>query len=443
MRAQLVHLSGPRRGQTKTYAEQNLLLGTDPDAHIAFGSGLKVVPRHAELAYSPQDCAFVLRAIGGPVFVNRRQVQEVHLEDGDMLEIGTGGPRLRFHTYSPSGAVCKPVRRMLSDAGDVGRDAGLFAFTRSFIRDLLTHATWQLKVFFPLVVLTITGAVAYLGGWLGAQSPVRRLEAREREQGQVLTRVHDEFARGVCLVHGIYGFRVRATEPPLWAQTEDGSRLEIEYTGSGFLVDPSGTILTNRHVVRPWTVDDRVQPLLRVGFEPVFFRLTVTFPGRDPFTVDATRAEVRQDDVDVALLRADRILVADIPVLRLSDAEPRRALGRRVFVLGYPTGLRALLAKADPALARRLTAEPDADQTSIIAGLAAADAIRPLVTQGVLADVTDANLVYDADTTSGGSGGPVLGDDGVVIGVNYAILQEFGGSNFGVPVRFARELLGR
>ncbi len=443
MRAQLLHLSGPRRGQTKTYPEQNLLLGTDPDAHVGFGSDTPVAPRHAEIAYSPDDCTFVLRAMGAPVFVNRRQVKEVHLEEGDMIELGMGGPRLRFHVYSPPGSVCKPVRRMLSDAGDVGREAGVFAFTQSFIRDLLTHATWQLKVFFPIVVLAITGAIAYLGGWLGAQSPVRRMEAREREQGAVLQRVHDELARGVCLVHGIYGFKMRASEPPRWAQTEDGQRLEVEYTGSGFLVERSGTILTNRHVVKPWTVDERVQPLLRVGFEPVFFRLAVTFPGHDPILVDAARTEVRQDDIDVAVLRADAILVADVPVLHLSSTEPRRALGHRVFVLGYPTGLRALLGKADPALARRLTTAPDADQTSIIAGLAAADAIRPLVTQGVLADVTDNNLVYDADTTSGGSGGPVLGDDGTVIGVNYAILREFGGSNFGVPVRFARELLGR
>lgn len=443
MRAQLVHLSGPRRGQTKTYPEHNLLLGTDPDAQVRFAPGPGIAPRHAEIAYSPQNCTFYLRVLGGKVFVNHREVQEVQLQAGDLLELGADGPHLRFHVYVPPGSVCKPVRRMLSDAGDVAREAGLFAFTLSFARDLLTHATWQLKVFFPIGVLAIISTVAYLGGWLGAQSPMRRMEAREREQGEILTRVHDEFARGVCLVHGIYGFRVRGSEPPQWAQTEDGTRLEVEYTGSGFLVDHTGTILTNRHVVRPWTADERVQPLLRVGFEPVFFRLAVTFPGHDPVVVEPDRAEVRQDDVDVALLRAPAVLVADVPVLRLSEKQPRTALGRRVFVLGYPTGLRALLAKADVSLARRLTSEPDANQTSIIAGLAAADAIRPLVTQGVLADVTDANLVYDAETTSGGSGGPVLGDDGSVIGVNYAILREFGGSNFGVPVRFARELLGR
>ena len=42
-------------------------------------------------------------------------------------------------------------------------------------------------------------------------------------------------------------------------------------------------------------------------------------------------------------------------------------------------------------------------------------------------------VVYDADTTHGGSGGPVLSLDGRVLAVNAAILEDFGGSNLGVP----------
>ena len=55
--------------------------------------------------------------------------------------------------------------------------------------------------------------------------------------------------------------------------------------------------------------------------------------------------------------------------------------------------------------------------------------------------MTSAAVVYDADTTSGGSGGPVVNLDGEVIAVNMAILPEFGGSNLGVPIDKARELL--
>jgi S1-C subfamily serine protease len=67
--------------------------------------------------------------------------------------------------------------------------------------------------------------------------------------------------------------------------------------------------------------------------------------------------------------------------------------------------------------------------------------IRPLVTQGHVGDVLADKIVYDAQTTSGGSGGPLLNREGSVIGVTFAVVKGFGGSNFGVPIRFASPLL--
>ena len=64
-----------------------------------------------------------------------------------------------------------------------------------------------------------------------------------------------------------------------------------------------------------------------------------------------------------------------------------------------------------------------------------------MITQGALNEVKERRLVYDAETTGGGSGGPVFGPDGIVIGVNFAVTRDFAGSNFGVPIHFARKLL--
>ncbi len=79
--------------------------------------------------------------------------------------------------------------------------------------------------------------------------------------------------------------------------------------------------------------------------------------------------------------------------------------------------------------------------TGMIRELAKRNAISPIITQGALNEVKDRKLVYDASTTSGGSGGPLFGPNGTVIGVNFAITRNFSGSNFGVPIRFARALL--
>jgi serine protease Do len=53
----------------------------------------------------------------------------------------------------------------------------------------------------------------------------------------------------------------------------------------------------------------------------------------------------------------------------------------------------------------------------------------------------DDKIVYDTATTSGGSGGPLFNRDGKVIGVNFAILTNFGGSNLAIPIRYADELV--
>ena len=73
--------------------------------------------------------------------------------------------------------------------------------------------------------------------------------------------------------------------------------------------------------------------------------------------------------------------------------------------------------------------------------LARRNLIRPLITQGHIGDVLPDKIVFDAQTTPGGSGGPLFNQQGKVIGVTFAVLKGFGGSNFGIPIRFSQPLL--
>lgn len=79
--------------------------------------------------------------------------------------------------------------------------------------------------------------------------------------------------------------------------------------------------------------------------------------------------------------------------------------------------------------------------TQAIEQLATSNRISPLLTQGIVSNFDEFKIVYDAATTHGGSGGPVFNSSGEVIAVNFAILPDYQGANFGVPIRFARELL--
>lgn len=262
-----------------------------------------------------------------------------------------------------------------------------------------------------------------------ADEDVRRRVAMQRAM--------DEYARGVCLIHGIFTLYERGDEGLVQAADTEGNPLALEYLGSGFLVSERGDILTNRHIAEPWWNNDTVAPLLQRGLEPAFVRLTVTFPGRDSIAVDPKTIRVRDDGVDLAVLR---VHVPNAPVLPLSSRDPKELRGQRLMLLGYPTGLSALLARAEPDVVSDALAEAN-DTTTLISALSKRSVIVPVITHGTLNDATEYKIIYDAITTSGGSGGPVFGPDGDVIGVNFAVLRDFQGSNFGVPIRFVRSLI--
>ena len=107
---------------------------------------------------------------------------------------------------------------------------------------------------------------------------------------------------------------------------------------------------------------------------------------------------------------------------------------------GYPTGIEGILARAGTDVTRQVAAHTH-DVTEIMSSLAAQHLIRPTTTQGHIGDILPDKIVYDAATTSGGSGGPLFNREGKVIGVNFAMLTGFGGSNLAIPVRFAEGLV--
>jgi serine protease Do len=109
--------------------------------------------------------------------------------------------------------------------------------------------------------------------------------------------------------------------------------------------------------------------------------------------------------------------------------------------MGYATGLAAILARTDEDTAQKILQDSGNDVPAMLKELAKRNLIRPLITQGHIGDVLADKIVFDAQTTSGGSGGPLFNREGKVVGVTVAVLKGFGGSNFGIPIRFSQPLL--
>jgi S1-C subfamily serine protease len=275
----------------------------------------------------------------------------------------------------------------------------------------------------------------------------------ERAAGERIVR---ELGPGVCLIQGAYVFRDSDGRPlrlrldrdgtpakdadgnPLLDPEGAGPVLEVEFLGTGFLVDRRGLVLTNRHVAEPWWNDGEARSLAELGFSPGLTTLRAFFPRqKQPFVLTPG---VLAERADVALLRCD-LRGLRLPALPLDRSGRGAVTGQPVVLVGFPAGIEAMLAKADADVARAVLESAGTSTGRISEALAQRGLVRPSTTQGHIADVTDTDVVFDAPTTQGGSGGPLLNRSGVVIGVSYAVLARFGGNSFAVPIRHALPLV--
>jgi serine protease Do len=164
--------------------------------------------------------------------------------------------------------------------------------------------------------------------------------------------------------------------------------------GSGFLVDATGSIVTNNHVVQGATT---LKVKLDDGRE---FDARVV--GRDPRT-------------DLAVLKIDA--GGALPHLALGDSNRARP-GDWVVAVGNPFGLGG----------------------TVTTGVVSARG------RDIGAGPYDDFLQIDASINSGNSGGPLFALDGSVIGVNTAIFSPSGGSvgiGFAIPSNMVRQVVAQ
>lgn len=506
--AQLVttvsHLSGPRRGKTEKLSGRTLRIIGTPDGGVRFASpdASEGEAQIATLHRAGQGYELVAEE-SARVWVNGARTDSRLVQSADIVELGDGGPVLRFrlHTHAH---VHKSLSQAFSDCLEcakrdqrpaVGRATGLFA---GMVKELATQTSlWfrgsvvaALIAFAGFAVFTTLHTKGLEQRLAEEQTRIQGLqELLERAESQALTRdellvMRSEIEQGltttvqrvevlearsaaareaiagaapsVVFIQGSFGFDDSATGRPLRfllgpsgkplrtplgrpavTLEGEGPPVEVNYTGTAFVIDAHGLLLTNRHVALPWENDRAYQEVIeKLELTPSIRRLLGYLSGeKTPFEVALVRAS---NDADVALLRCEETATLREPLtLRLES--PRA--GDEVIVLGYPTGVRALLARAGERFVDQLSERDELDFWAVAEALAAAGLIAPLASRGIVGQVTEQAIVYDAETTQGGSGGPVLALNGEVVAVNAAIVPEFGGSNLGVPVHYVRTLL--
>jgi serine protease Do len=162
--------------------------------------------------------------------------------------------------------------------------------------------------------------------------------------------------------------------------------------GSGFVIDSSGLVVTNNHVIAD---ADEITVTLQDGKD---YKAEVV--GRDTKT-------------DLALLRIKA--PAPLPALKFGDSDQTR-VGDWVLAIGNPFGLGG----------------------TVTAGILSARA------REINAGPYDDFLQTDASINRGNSGGPMFNMSGEVIGINTAIYSPSGGSigiGFAIPSNLARPIV--
>jgi S1-C subfamily serine protease len=521
----LIHLSGPRRGEADTVDRLPAAIGSDPSSRVAIPG---IAGTHAVLVERQEAVVLADGGSGEETLLLGEPVREATLRDGDVIELGRGGPKLRFRREDgPPVSLAKAVAWARPEAAPRSA-ADTAAFLQAVVRETVARTSRLFRV--TVAVVLVLGALALLfSQWRAHQlrQEVKRLQeemaASDRERRELLARIDEERGRagqerlaleaqiagararearleerlrevqsaeaqavrsdlaatrerlaaleseraagervirdyggGVALIQGRYAFydqegrglRIALDEQGQARRNDDGGPVlavdgtgplyTTEYLGTGFLVDRRGRLLTNRHVAEPWWSDPATERLAEGGLTPRFLAFRAFFPRvSEAFELETERVSARFDLATVRLDLGQR----RVPVLPLDRTGRGAVAGQPVVVLGYPAGLEALLAKADAAVVQEILSEGEATVERVTQALSRRGLIRPSSTQGHIGDVTKTDVVFDAPTTQGGSGGPVLNRDGKVIAVEYAVLRQFSGSSFGVPIAHALELL--
>ena len=188
----------------------------------------------------------------------------------------------------------------------------------------------------------------------------------------------------------------RSGSDPFFTPPERPQERTERGTGSGFIFDPKGLILTNAHVVDQ---ADQVFVVLKDGQQ---FQGEVL--GTDPLT-------------DLAVVKID---AQDLPVAELGNSE-NLLPGQWAIAIGNPLGL----------------------DNTVTVGIISATG-RSSAAIGSPDQRVDF-IQTDAAINPGNSGGPLLDLRGEVIGVNTAIISGAQGLGFAIPVavasRIARQLI--
>lgn len=389
MHVTFTHLIGPNKGERLRFDEARISIGRAPDNALCLGDrARRVSSHHAEVIRRGDQ--YLLRDLGSTngTMINGRRVVVSELDPDDLIELGAGGPLLRFGVEldSTEDQAETIVERRRDPSGSFANKSDA---PPPHARGLRSNS-----------VLLVALVAAMLVGAVGGIVAASRLRALDPERVNI-TEVVEENADAVVFIR---------TEFELLDSNGQVTTTEAR-TGSGFVASNGGLIITNRHLVRDWEYNSSAP-----GLTGRITKIEVTLPHQKS-----------GDEIPAEIYKLGASSVTDVAILRISSpgGPPVRGFdsdiehtnqGDEVVVIGYPLGL-DLLHKTN-------------DVT-----------VDPSVSSGIVSRVGHDYIQLNLRAYRGNSGGPVLNRRGEVIGILTAKLGDAQDITLCTPIGAALALI--
>ena len=391
------HLTGPKKGQRETFGPEPISIGRASNNSLRFGDGeRRVSAHHAEIRRKGR--AFILRDLGSTngTMINGRRIVVSEIRDDDMIEVGAGGPLLRFNLEIDDVAIEPAAPDPKSDGRAATANPPLeqSAIVRLVEKEVRLR-TGNLPLVAALLVALLVGAVG--GIWLYSRA------GGPGNHGLSFAEIAEQSGPAVVFIRAEFEI------------VDDSGQVLSSYSrsGSGFVISPGGRIITNRHLVRDWEYNPPPP-----GASGRTSRIAVILPGhRRDEAVAARISHISPEaGIDVAVLE-----VMESDQIRLPQGIPpaseQISQGEDVAVIGYPLGLDLL----------KLTRE---------------DRIENSFTTGVVSRVSADVIQLSLRAYQGNSGGPVLNRKGEAVGILTSNVQYAQDLTLCIPIAAVMEILG-
>ena len=395
----ITHLTGARRGACEEFIDEIITVGRAADNRLCFADGERRVSSHHAQITRHGD-AFLIRDLGSTngTMINGRRIVIGELNRDDLIEFGAGGPLVRFNisettqppetsqvSFSQDGNAQVPKRR------DFSRKERLKRSLKRFLRQRKNNV----RLTTAIVISMIMGAA--FGIWLSS-----RFNSLDSEQLSFAA-IAERNSAAVVFIRCEFELLDNA-----------GSVVLTEArTGTGFVISPSGLIVTNRHLVRDWEYNEPP-----TGMTGRAKKIEVVFQHKHrEEAIPATVAYLSSDvAVDLVILRITP--PPEMPVVYGLEPNLNRVnQGDEVATIGYPLGVDLL----------QMTNE---------------ERIEPSLSTGVVSRVAYGAIQLNLHAYHGNSGGPVLNRRGEVIAIIKANLAEAQELTLCEPIGVVFEIVG-